>query len=76
MPTAASPRHPWKAIAIVLLVFAVVHGARGHTGLHGHDFANVHVVHADDDCDRVDIQLDDDGPDDAVFDVIDGDTWS
>jgi hypothetical protein len=77
MPTAASPRHPWKALAVVLLVLAVVHGARAHVGLHGHDLADVHVVHADHDCDRVDIRLDDDGPDDdAVFDVIDDGAWS
>jgi hypothetical protein len=75
-----SPRHPLKAIAVVLAMFVVVHGARAHIGPHEHGFSHVHIVHAspsDPDCPDIDIDEDDD-PDDATFiDVIDGDTaWT
>ena len=79
MPPTASPRHPWKALAVVLLAFALFHGARAHVGPHGHGFSHIHVVHADafdPDCPDVDIDLDDDDPDDGpVIDVFDGDDW-
>jgi hypothetical protein len=73
---AASPRHPWKALAVVLLVFAAVHGARAHADLRDHDFTHVHVVHAGRDCAQVDVDLDDDDPDDAIFEVFDDDAQS
>ena len=80
MQAAASPRHPWKALAVVLLVFAMVHGARAHGEFHDHDgSSHVRVVHADHDCGGVHIDVDDDfdGPaDDAVFDAFDDDDWS
>jgi hypothetical protein len=78
MQPAASPRHPWKALAVVLLVFAAVHGAGAHAGLGDHDGSHIRVVHADRDCERIDIDIDDnDGPDDdPVIDVFDGDDWS
>jgi hypothetical protein len=77
MNPTASPRHPLKAIAVVLAMFAVVHGARAHVGSHEHGFSHVHIVHAspsDPDC--PDIDEDDDGADDATF-IDDGDTaWT
>ena len=77
MQPTASPRHPWKAIAVVLLVFAMVHGARAHAGFGDHDFSHVHVVHADHDCAQVRIDIDDDGPDDdATFQSIEHHDWS
>jgi hypothetical protein len=76
MQAAARPRHPWKAFAVVLLVFAVVHGAGAHAGLRGHASSHLHVVHADGDCPHVDIDVEEDGPeDDPVLDVFDDD-WS
>ena len=86
MPATASPRHPWKALAVVLLVLVATHGARAHVFEHepDHDFGHLRVVHADADrdCPDVDIEMhddmdDDDGPDDGPFiDVIDGDDWN
>jgi len=77
MQAAASPRHPWKALAVVLLVLAVAHGARAHADLRSHDLMPIHVVHADSGCERVDIHLDDEGSDDDMnFEVFDDDTWS
>ena len=82
MQATASPRHPWKALAVVLLVFALFHGARAHVGPHEHGSSHIHVVHADafaPDCPDVDIDIDDDNdndPDDGpVIDVFDGDDW-
>lgn len=77
MHTAASPRHPWRAIAVVLLVFAVVHGTRAHAFFGDHDHSHLRVVQADRDCGGVHIDVDDDDPDaDAVFDVFDDDDGS
>jgi len=77
MQAAASPRHPWKALAVVLLVFAMFHGARAHGQFHDHDGSHIRIVHADRDCAGVHIDVDDDGPDDdAAFDVFDDDEWS
>lgn len=76
MTPTASPRHPWKALAVVLAMFVVVHGVRSHAGSHGHGFAHVHIGHAspsDSDCRDVDIDEDDgDGPDVAtLIDLVD-----
>jgi len=81
MNPTASPRHPLKAIAVVLAMFVVVHGVHAHVGSHEHGFSHVHIVHAspsDPDCSDIDIDEDDDEPDDATFiDVIDGDAvWT
>jgi hypothetical protein len=84
MTTAASPRHPWKALAVVLLVFAAVHGAGAHVfGDDDHASSHVRVMHVDHDHDcgtvRIDFDddEDDDGPDeDALFDAFDDDDWS
>ena len=46
MNPTASPRHPLKAIAVVLAMFVVVHGARAHVGSHEHGFSHVRIVHA------------------------------
>ncbi len=77
MNPTASPRHPWKALAVVLAMFVVVHGARAHVGSHEHGFARVHIVHAspsDSDCPDVDIDEDDDAPDvTMLIDVPDDD---
>ena len=78
MNPAASPRHPWKALAVVIAMFALVHGARAHVFSHDHDSSRVHVGHAaqvdfdndgdDDDCPDADVHFgpgfpfDDDGP--------------
>ncbi len=70
MNPTASPRHPWKALAVVLAMFVVVHGACAHVGSHEHGFAHVHIVHAwpaDSDCPDVDIDEDDDAPDVATL---------
>jgi hypothetical protein len=76
MTPTASPRHPWKALAVVLAMFAVVHGARAHIGPHEHGFTHIHVGDAwsaDHDCPDIDVdEDDDDGPDDGpVIDVFD-----
>ncbi len=80
MNPTVSPRHPLKAIAVVLAMLVVVHGVRAHVGSHEHGFSHVHIVHAspsDPDCPDID-EDDDDGLDDATFiDVIDGDAvWT
>jgi hypothetical protein len=78
----ASPRHPWKALAVVLAMFALVHGARAHVGSHEHGRTQVHVVHAsppDADCPDVDIDLDEDDadePDVATFIDDDDADWT
>ena len=72
MSPAASPRHPWKALAVVLLVFVAVHGAGAHVPFGDHESSHIRIVHADPDCGGVHIDIDDDGPDeDALFDVFD-----
>ena len=83
MNPAASPRHPWKALAVVLAMFVVVHGAGAHVFTHGHGFTHVHVIHSvpsDLDCPDVDIDdFDDvDEPDVmTLIDVIDNDAdWT
>ena len=84
MTPTASPRHPWKALAVVLAMFAVVHGARAHIGPHEHGFTHIHVGDAwsaDHDCPDIDVDEDedddDDGPDDGpVIDVFDLEDWT
>jgi len=82
MTPAASPRHPWKALAVVLLVFVAVHGAGAHVPFGEHASPHIRIVHADHDCAGVRIDVDDedaddDGPElDAVFDVFDDVDWS
>ena len=60
MQPAASPRHPWKALAAALAMFALVHGAGAHVFSQHHD-ARWHAspaaqfdVDADDDDDERD----------------------
>ena len=60
MNPVASPRHPWKALAVVIAMFALVHGARAHVFSHDHDSSRVHVGHAA----QVDIDVDSDHDDD------------
>ena len=68
MNPVASPRHPWKALAVVIAMFALVHGAGAHVFSHDHDYSRVHVGHAaqldvdsdsdeDDDCPDVDVHF-------------------
>lgn len=62
-----SPRHPWKAFAVVIAVFALAHGARAHVFWHDHEPVRVHVGHAggfDSDCQDIDVRVDDDDPED------------
>ncbi len=76
MNSVASPRHPWKAFAAVIAMFALVHGAGAHVFSHAEDFGHVHIshaVHVDDDCPDGDIHFsdgfpfdDDDGPGDVL----------
>jgi len=83
MNPSPSPRHPWKALAVVLAMFAVVHGARAHVGSnvepHQHGFTSIHIddgAAADRDCPDVDVD-DDDEPDAAAFvDEDDDDDWN
>lgn len=67
MNPSASPRHPWKALAVVLAMFVAVHGARAHAGSHGNGLTRIHVVHAspsDAGCPDVDVDENDgDAPD-------------
>jgi len=82
-----SPRHPWKALAVVLLAFVAVHGAGAHVPFGDHASPRIRIVHADHDCagvhidvadaDPDDEDVNDDGPDeDAIFDVFDDSDWS
>jgi hypothetical protein len=63
-----SPRHPWKALAVVIAVFALAHGARAHVFSHDYEPVRVHVGHAaafDSDCHDIDVRVDDnDEPED------------
>ena len=71
-----SPRHPWKALAVVIAVLALAHGARAHVFSYGDEPVHVHVGHAgafDSDCHDIDVHIDDDdleddGPFDNLFD--------
>jgi hypothetical protein len=54
MTPTPSPRHPWKALAVVLAMFAAVHGVRAHGGWHDHGFGHVQVVDSFADVDDVD----------------------
>jgi hypothetical protein len=66
-----SPRHPWKALAVVIAVFALTHGARAHVFSHGYEPVRVHVGHAaafDSDCQDIDVRDDDDPEDEGSFD--------
>lgn len=83
MTPTASPRHPWKALAVVLAMFAVVHGAGAHVFSHDRDVSHVHITHGasiDRDCGDIGIDIDDDGPDDDpvidVADLLDPDDWN
>jgi hypothetical protein len=78
MTPAASPRHPWKAFAVVLLVFAAVHGARAHVPFGDHASPHIRIVHADHDCAgvHIDVDEDDDADEDALVDVFDDVDWS
>ena len=81
MTQTASPRHPWKALAVVLLVFAVVHGAGAHASFGGdhHDSPRIRIVQADRDCPGLHIDVDDDDDDhdeDVIFEAFDDDDWS
>ena len=44
MHPSASPRHPWKALAVVIAMFAAVHGALPHDVRHGHAGRHLHIV--------------------------------
>jgi len=79
MQPAASPRHPLKAVAVVLLAVVLVHGAWAHVGHRDH---GTHRLHIGDggvdigDCRDVDIDIAlDDEEDDApwLVDVFDDD---
>jgi hypothetical protein len=73
MTPTASPRHPWKALAVVLLTCAAVHGARAHVGGFPHGFPHLFVVDAvtaDRDCPGADVD-DDDGDPIDVSDTLD-----
>ena len=70
MTPTASPRHPWKALAVVIAMFATVHGVRAHTGWHDHAIAHVQVADssdddndndddADTDCPHIDVRIQD-----------------
>ncbi len=79
----ASPRHPWKALAVVLAMFAVVHGARATVGSHDHGYSHFHIVGssaADRDCPDIDVDIDEDADDDGplidVADLPDPDDWN
>jgi hypothetical protein len=80
MTPAASPRHPWKALAVVLLVFAAVHGAGAHVPFASHEPSHIRIVHEDHDCAGVHIDVNDDEDEDEddtkFFDVFDDDSWS
>jgi len=76
MSPAASPRHPWKALAVVLLVFAAVHGAGAHVLFGSHEPPHIRIVHADHDCPGVHIDVNDDDDEDILRDVFDDDNAS
>ena len=89
MNPTASPRHPFKAIAVVLAMFVVVHAARAHVEPREHGATHVNVVHgdrSDADCrdtdtdTDIDIDIDDGGDDDNDAKQIDvitgGDDWT
>jgi hypothetical protein len=79
MHPSASPRHPWKALAVVIAMFAVVHGVLPHDGRHGRAGRYVHIVdfsHGDIDRADINVYLDAGGPGDGpAIDVFDGDDW-
>jgi hypothetical protein len=84
MTPTASPRHPWKALVVVLAMFAIVHGARATVGSHDHGFTHIHIGDAaawdhDHDCPDIDVDADDDrddGPAIDVVDLLDPDEWT
>ena len=64
MSPVASPRHPFKALGVVIAMLFVVHGACAHVFKHHHDVSHVYIDQAA----QVDEDNDDDGPDvDAHF---------
>jgi len=75
MNPSPSPRHPWKALAVVLAMFAVVHGARAHVGSHEHGFTHIHIGDAMADRDCPDVDVDDDESDVPML-VDDDDDWN
>jgi hypothetical protein len=82
MNPSPSPRHPWKALAVVLAMFAVVHGARATVGPHEHGFTHIRIndVVADRDCPDVDVEDADDNDDDedvpALVDHVGDGDWN
>ena len=79
MSSTASPRHPWKALAVVLAVSAIAHGACATAGSHEH---GLHWRVVDDpkswaSCPDLATDLDEDGDSDApiIVDDIDDD-WT
>jgi hypothetical protein len=80
MHPSASPRHPWKALAVVIAMSAVVHGVWSHDVRHWHGGRHVHIVdfsHGDIDRADINVYLDAGGPDDGpAIAVFDGDDWS
>ena len=83
MTPTASPRHPWKALAVVLAMFAIVHGARATVGSPDHGYTHIHIGDAssrDHDCSDIDVDEDADEPDDdPAIDVVvllDPDDWN
>ena len=80
MHPSASPRHPWKALAVVIAMSAVVHGVWSHDVRHWHGGHHVHIVdfsHGEIDRADINVYLDAGGPDDGpAIAVFDGDDWS
>ena len=80
MNPSPSPRHPWKALAVVLAMFAVVHGARATVGSHEHGHALTHIyiddAAADRDCPDVDVDDDDEPEVSMLVDGVDDDDWN
>jgi hypothetical protein len=80
MNPSPSPRHPWKALAVVLAMFAVVHGARATVGSHehAHGFTHIHIddAAADRDCPDVDVDDDDDSDVSVLVDHVGDDDWN
>ena len=84
MNPSPSPRHPWKALAVVLAMFAVVHGARATVGSHehehehGHGFTHIYIndAAADRDCPDVDVDDDDETEVSMFVDEVGDDDWN